>query len=241
MGVYLGTQDVNYFGGTPVINIRNQSKTVTPSGAIQLIQPDAGYTGLGSVTVEAMPLGTAGTPTASKGAVSNHAITVTPSVTNVAGYISGGTKTGTGVSVSASEVCSGSETKTANGTYDVTNLAQLIVNVAGSGKAVQVATSTSRATSSTYTKIVGDITVEKAGTYTIYWGSFRSSTSGTWGTQWYKNGTAQGTAQSTFSNHVQSVTLSNISLAVGDKVSVYARTRGSNYYAYVPLLVIIES
>lgn len=58
---------------------------------------------------------------------------VTPSVTNTAGYISGGSHTGTAVTVSASELVSGSETKTSNGTYDVTNLAQLIVNVSGGG------------------------------------------------------------------------------------------------------------
>lgn len=76
-----------------------------------------------------IPAGTAGTPTATKGSVSNHAISVTPSVTNTTGYITGSTKTGTAVTVSASELVSGSETKTANGTYDVTNLASLVVAV----------------------------------------------------------------------------------------------------------------
>ena len=69
------------------------------------------------------------TASATKGSVSNHSVTVTPSVTRTAGYITGGTKTGTAVSVSASELVSGSETKTANGTYDVTNLASLVVAV----------------------------------------------------------------------------------------------------------------
>ena len=73
--------------------------------------------------------GTAGTPTATKSAVSNHAVTVTPSVTNTEGWITGSTKTGTAVTVSASELVSGSETKTANGTYNVTNLASLVVAV----------------------------------------------------------------------------------------------------------------
>lgn len=73
--------------------------------------------------------GTEGTPSATKGTVSNHSVSVTPSVTNTAGYISGGTKTGTAVTVQASELVSGSETKTANGTYDVTNLASLVVAI----------------------------------------------------------------------------------------------------------------
>ena len=73
--------------------------------------------------------GTAGTPSASKGTVSNHSVSVTPSVTNTTGWITGSTKTGTAVTVSASELVSGSETKTANGTYNVTNLASLVVAV----------------------------------------------------------------------------------------------------------------
>lgn len=72
---------------------------------------------------------TAGTPTATKGSVSNHSVSVTPSVTNTAGYIEGGTKSGTAVTVSASELVSGSETKTANGTYNVTNLASVTVAI----------------------------------------------------------------------------------------------------------------
>lgn len=69
------------------------------------------------------------TASATKGSVSNHSVTVTPSVTRTAGYVTAGTANGTAVTVSASELVSGSETKTANGTYDVTNLASLVVDV----------------------------------------------------------------------------------------------------------------
>lgn len=76
-----------------------------------------------------VPSGTAGTPTATKGSVSNHSVSVTPSVTNSAGFISGGSKTGTAVSVSASELVSGTKSITENGTgIDVTDYA--LVNVA---------------------------------------------------------------------------------------------------------------
>lgn len=73
--------------------------------------------------------GTAGTPTATKGTVSNNSVTVTPSVTNTTGYITGGTKTGTAVTVSASELVSGTKTITANGTEDVTNYKNVTVAV----------------------------------------------------------------------------------------------------------------
>lgn len=136
-------------GGGETINL--QEKTgVNPSTSSQTITPDSGYDGLSSVQINAMPTGTAGTPTASKGTVSNHSVTVTPSVTNSTGYITGGTKSGTAVTVSASELVSGSETKTENGTYDVTNLASLVVNVptGGGGDAQSIYSGSSAPSSS---------------------------------------------------------------------------------------------
>ena len=73
------------------------------------------------------------TASATKGAVSNHSVTVTPSVTTTAGYVTAGTSSGTAVTVSASELVSGSQTITTNDTYNVTNLAEVVVNVGGSG------------------------------------------------------------------------------------------------------------
>lgn len=100
--------------------------TITPTTSSQTAVAAGKYT-TGAVTVAAMPSGSAGTPSASKGTVSNHSISVTPSVTNTTGYISGGTKYGTAVTVSASELVSGSQTITANGNVDVTNLASVTV------------------------------------------------------------------------------------------------------------------
>ena len=109
----------------------------------------------------------------------------------------------------------------------------------GGSKNVQIAQSTSRASSSTYTSLVS-LTCSKTGTYDVYWTGFRSSTSGTWGSQLYIAGNAYGSAQATFTNNIQNVHLTNVSLTNNQTVAVYARSRGSNYYAYVSNLIIEE-
>lgn len=117
---------------------QRDSTNLTASGAT-VIAPAGYYAEAASKSVAS---GSAGTPTATKGTVSNHSISVTPSVTNTTGYIAGSTKTGTPVTVSASELVSGSETVTQNDTYNVTNLAQLVVNVSGGGGDVTIETGT---------------------------------------------------------------------------------------------------
>ena len=119
--------DVQVPGSSPTL----QAKTnIAPTTSSQTITADQGYDGLSSVQINAMPTGTAGTPTATKGAVSNHSISVTPSVTNSAGYISSGTINGTAVTVSASELDSGAKSITSNGnSQDVVGYASVNVNV----------------------------------------------------------------------------------------------------------------
>lgn len=85
-----------------------------------------------------------GTPVATVGAVTNHAVTVTPSVTNVTGFIQGGTRTGTAVTVSASDLVSGTKNITANGNnIDVTNYEKVNVAVPGGGGGTYETVSTS--------------------------------------------------------------------------------------------------
>ena len=344
-----------------------------------------------------VPAGTAGTPSASKGTVSNHSVSVTPSVTNTTGWITGSTKTGTAVTVTASELASGNKaitqngtnidvvgystvsvdvqggggytwetlsdqnvtivadtppypnycywtftdplsadetyritwgsggtqyicetvadtqsftydgyylgnlgvfgsqypdtgepfalyrnsatrmiaatnqatgtwhikvekqvsssatliekTITANGTYNASSdsadgYSSVTVNVpSGSSKNVQVLQSTSRTNSSSLTKVLGDLTVSKTGTYDIYWSGGRSntSTSYTWGTRLYVDGTGYGTENTSWTNNCQSNHLSNVSLTANQKLSVYARGRTGSYYTFAPMLVIIEA
>lgn len=110
----------------------------------------------------------------------------------------------------------------------------------GSSKNVQVAQSTSRATSSTYTKLTS-LTCSTTGKYDVYWDCFRSTTGGTSGSQLYIGGSSYGTANTTFTNHAQTNHLSNVSISEDDEVAVYARSRGSNYYSYVGTLTIVQT
>ena len=112
---------------------RRSSSDLTASGAT--VTAPAGY--YESSASKSVASGTAGTPPATKGTVSNHSISVTPSVTNTTGYITGGTKSGTAVTVSASELVSGTLSITSSGTKDVTNYASASV---ASGSATASAT-----------------------------------------------------------------------------------------------------
>ena len=115
----------------------------------------------------------------------------------------------------------------------------------GSSKNTQVVQGTTRTTSSSLTAIGAELTVSKTGTYDIYYSCFRTNTSSsyTWATRLYINGTAYGTAETTtWTNNQQNTHLSNISLTAGDKLRVYGRnTRGTSYYVCAPTLAIVEA
>lgn len=96
------------------------------------------------------------------------------------------------------------KTITENGTYSASDdsadgYSQVTVNVpsqAGAAMNTQVAHGVDRVATTSYTAVNGQsITVEVTGTYDIYWTGFRSSTSGTNGSQLYIDNVAYGTAQ----------------------------------------------
>ena len=153
----------------------------------------------------------------------------------------GGTASFTDVSdttATASDVASGKYFYTANGVRT-----QGTSSGGGSSKNVQVIQNTStRITATSYTKACGDLTVSKTGTYDVYWCAYRTSSSGTWGTQLYIGSTAYGTAQTSFtSSYYQGIHLSNVSLTANQKIAVYGRSRGNSYYLYVGQLLIVEA
>lgn len=110
----------------------------------------------------------------------------------------------------------------------------------GSSMNVQVAQSTTRIASTTYSK-TASLTCSVAGKYDVYWDCYRSSTSGTNGSQLHIAGSAYGTANTTFSNNIQTNHLTGVTLAANQEVAVYVRSRGTTYYAYCGTLVIKQT
>ena len=139
------------------------------------------------------------------------------------------------VTAVASDVASGKVFVSSNGTVTTGT-----ASGGGSSKNVQVAQSTTRASTSTYTKLIS-LTCSTAGTYDVYWNCFRSSTSGTSGSQLYIGGSTSGSANTTFTNHVQNNHRTGVQISANQEVAVYARSRGNNYYAYCGQLTIVQT
>lgn len=80
------------------------------------------------------------------------------------------------------------------------------------------------------------VTVPKAGTYRFKFTAARTSTSGTWTTQLYKNGSAVSGATATWSSR-QGECSADISCAANDRIEIYTRTGStSNSYTIVGML-----
>ena len=112
----------------------------------------------------------------------------------------------------------------------------------GSSMNVQVKTNYKSSRSTSYTDIGLSITCKQAGTYSISWMGWRTTNSGTSGTQLYKNGSALGSAHTAFTGtYGQHVTETGIQLNKNDVVSIYARARSNSYYMYVGNLILEQT
>lgn len=137
------------------------------------------------------------------------------------------------------------KTITANGTYNATDdsadgYSQVTVNVSSSGKNVQGYHGMDYTQSTTMTATDVTLTVAKTGTYKVSWMGYRNTNSSS-GSQLYINGTAYGSANTTFTRtYGQSVILNSVSLTKDDVLVVRAQARSSTYFMYVGNLIIEE-
>ena len=107
--------------GTPV----SVSASELVSGKLNVSQ--AGTSDVTNYAEVSVPSGSH-SASATKGAVSNHNVTITPKSTATAGFVTSGSVNGTPVSVSASELVSGRLAVTSNGVIDVTNYKEIEVS-----------------------------------------------------------------------------------------------------------------
>lgn len=141
----------------------------------------------------------------------------------------------------AGNIKSGTTISISNGSTNLWSVTGTYSGGGGGGSMnVQTNQTTSRTTSTTLAS-VNSLTCSTSGTYDVYWTCTRSSTSGTWSSRLYVGGTASGSEQTTWSNHVQTVKLTGVTINANQTVAVYAKSRGNNYYAYAPQLTIVQT
>lgn len=142
------------------------------------------------------------------------------------------------------------KTISANGTYSASDdsadgYSSVTVSVpTGSGKNIQYNMGRYEVSSTSYTATNLSITVSKAGTYKCYWVMDRNTTSGTSGSQLYKNGEAVGSAHTSWTyngNNRNGISCEEtLTLAANDVLVARARSRNTSYICGVSNLIIIE-
>ena len=135
-----------------------------------------------------------------------------------------------GVTVTVGDSADADRVLSVTGTYEGSG---------GSTKNIQAYIGRASRTANSYGATTVTLTVAKTGTYTVSWTAWRSSSSGTMGTNLHRNSTS-GTNQQTWTNtYGQQIKLTGQSYTVGDVLTLYA-TSGSNSRTINVANLIIE-
>lgn len=136
----------------------------------------------------------------------------------------------------ASDVASGKVFLASNGTVTTGT-----ASGGGGGKNIQVNNGSASVHTNGYTATGHKLTVAVTGTYTVSWTAWRSSSSGTMGTNLHRNSTT-GTNQQTWTNtYGQHIVLTNQSYTAGDVLELYATSGSSSRYCWVAGLTIEQT
>lgn len=110
----------------------------------------------------------------------------------------------------------------------------------GSSKNIQVNSGSASIHYNGYTSTGISLEVAKTGTYKVSWTAWRSSSTGTMGTNLHRNSTT-GTNQQTWTNtYGQHIVLENQSYTAGDVLTLYATSGNTSRYCWVAGLTIEE-
>ena len=111
----------------------------------------------------------------------------------------------------------------------------------GSGMNLQVNSNAASIQNNGYKASTITLTVAKTGTYKVSWTAWRSSSSGTMGTNLHVNSTA-GTNQQTFTNtYGQHIVLNNQRYNAGDVLTLYATSGSNSRLIWVSNLIIEQT
>lgn len=111
----------------------------------------------------------------------------------------------------------------------------------GSSMNIQIANEYKQRTANSYGSTGLTLTVAKTGTYTVTWVAWRSSSSGTMGTNLHVGNTT-GTNQQTFTGtYGQLITLTNQHYNQGDVLTLYATSGSTTRSIYVANLTIVQT
>lgn len=142
--------------------------------------------------------------------------------------------------LSAENIKSGTTISISNGQSNIWSVTGTYTGGGGSTKNFQAYIGRAQRTANSYGATTVSLTVAKTGTYNVSWTAWRSSSSGTMGTNLYRNSTA-GTNQQTFTGtYGQNITLTNQSYTQGDVLTVYATSGSTSRSIYVANLIIEE-
>ena len=201
-----------------------------------------------SVTAGYVASGTAGNSSVSLQAnvTTKAAATIRPSTsqqTIASGTYLTGTQTISAVSqtnLTAENIKSGTTISISNGQSNIFSVTGTYTGGGGSSKNVQAYLGQAQRTANSYGATTVTLTVAKTGTYNVSWTAWRSSSSGTMGTNLYRNSTA-GTNQQTFTGtYGQRIQLNNQSYTQGDVLTLYATSGSTSRSIYVANLIISE-
>lgn len=211
-------------GGTPTL----QNKTVNPTTTQQSVTADAGYDGLGTVTVNAIQTETRNvTPTTSQQ-------TVTPTTGRYISQVTVGAVTSAiDSNITAGNIKSGTTILGVTGTYSGSGGGSTLTPTAGDYPVVGNGGIGGGGNALTSTGI--SVTIPVSGTYRLKWCAFRrSNTTGyTWSSQLYRTRSgstaAIGTAVTTWTSTYYQANSLDIACNAGDVITVYVAGRSNQY------------
>ena len=130
----------------------------------------------------------------------------------------------------------------ASGKYFYTSSGVKTQGTASSGKNIQVYSGYASRKANSYGATSVTLTVAKTGTYKISWIAWRSSSSGTMGTNLHIGNTAESSNHESWTGtYGQSVTLTGKSLTANQVITIYATSGNNSRTIYVGNLIIEET